>query len=657
MDRRFAFIPQSLNREPFFELLLLVAQSPSLVVSIPVLVTWARLLDSSRVGLLVAKSPVVAPLLDLCASRLVRYENFPEDTKDPSYLLLLEDTDTLPERHAFLGNYRRYSVHVIESIVALQMTAAMTHVIGQTEKVLNTLYDEQPPFRRAEYNKYSLPALQVDRQCTVVESALKGYYNWRSQESTPGRKEEEANMESSLEVWCNHLLEMNFEDPAIRKRVLQLLVAFSTSVLDRNPPFMFKVLEHILMTWPATDPFHNAFNEAIKDLQAESIVELQRLASKMPDHLLDVYDQLEAKIKDMMASGSVEEKRQVAYQSFLFIIVHRSTKLDGATKVERLRGFIQPVQATWQSAALRQALSSYASFSQTLSLDRAQKYILSHGMSDIKDWGAQNLDEEGFSLQAELEERQQQLPLRATKTFLTYSVEKVDKNSDKYEVAVELWKDSLPTILPSLLQFMSHAHATHNPANWSSLPQETRPVVSRVLSDRFWQAGISEGSKDDFYARVIDKKGTLEGLASTIRGAVRFVRETCYAIIYCMTRLDAHFYGFSELPAPLAHALFADSGCLSSHQLINVINLMRYLVDNCPVSLREQFLPPLLATGVQNIGAKVKNEWDMIQSRLDIQASSDDLTEEMKAESILRQLTYSAVIMLADFLDPARRSK
>lgn len=47
-----------------------------------------------------------------------------------------------------------------------------------------------------------------------------------------------------------------------------------------------RVLEHILMTWPALQPEHKTFNDAIRDLQTESMVELQRLASKMPDHLL-----------------------------------------------------------------------------------------------------------------------------------------------------------------------------------------------------------------------------------------------------------------------------------------------------------------------------------------------------------------------------------
>ncbi len=78
------------------------------------------------------------------------------------------------------------------------------------------------------------------------------------------------------------------KDPSIRKRILQLLVAFSTTALDKNAGFMLKVLEHILLTWPTTrpGPDYKLLNDSIKVLQSESMVELQRLATKMPDHLL-----------------------------------------------------------------------------------------------------------------------------------------------------------------------------------------------------------------------------------------------------------------------------------------------------------------------------------------------------------------------------------
>ena len=125
----------------FIGLLLQVAQNQSLVVSIPVLVTWTRLLNNRSIGSYVANTPLIGPLLELCSSRLLRYESLPEDTQDSSYLFLLEDTDMLPERQAFLGNYRRYSVQIIESIVQLKLTDALRHILSRAEDVLGHLYD------------------------------------------------------------------------------------------------------------------------------------------------------------------------------------------------------------------------------------------------------------------------------------------------------------------------------------------------------------------------------------------------------------------------------------------------------------------------------------------------------------------------------------
>ncbi|KAL7620026.1 karyopherin [Parahypoxylon ruwenzoriense] len=658
MDRRFNVLPNDPERidfRGFLQLLLLITQSQSLVVSIPVLVTWTRLLNNRSLGPNIADIPTfIGPLLECCSSRLIRYESLPEDTREPTFLFLLEDTDTVPERHAFLGNYRRYSSQVIESIVQLKITDAMQHILGQTENVLEHLYDNVPVFNMANYTKTSQPVLRVDAQATVIEAALKGFGKWRLSKDGPDHDQEIATLESSLESWCNRLLTMKFEDPLIRKRILQLLVAFSVIALDRNPSFMLKVLEHILVTWPATYPEHRVYTDAIKELQAESMVELQRLAAKMPDHLLEVYDQIEAKVNEMIASGTLDEKRQITYQTFLFTIVHRSTRLDQSTKAQKLRGFIDPVVSQWRDERLKQSLSSYAGFCELMALDKAQNYLARKQMQNISDWGSVELDAEGQALQAELEERQTVLPLRPTKSFLTCSVDKIDKGTDAYQVSCALWQDGFPTILPELLNFLNYAHASHTPDNWTGLPPEMRSIVGRVLTDRFWQAGISEGSKDEFYARVLDKKLTLEGLASSIRGSIRFVRESSYAIIYGMTRLDVQFYGFSELPGPLAHALLADSFNLSAHQLINVLNLVRYLVDNCPVPLRDHFLPPIMAACCQQMDARINSEWMKLDQQQTVKTGGDALTEEMKAESILRQLTYASVMMVADFLDPAR---
>ncbi|EFY89339.1 KapL [Metarhizium acridum CQMa 102] len=585
-ERKFAQVPPEAASSGFFGLLIQVTQSPSLMVSIPILVTWTRILGHRNLGPSNLVSENVGPLLDVCTSRLVRYENLPENSTDPTYLFLLDDTDTIPERHAFLGNYRRYSSQIIEQIVQLKLVDAVSYILGRTEHILQNLYDGQPPFSKQTYTKHSTPALQVDSLFTVIEATLKGYVKWRRYH---GRD----------------------HDPIIRKRALQLLVFFSTTALNKNAGFMLKVLEHILLTWPALEPEYRAYNDAIKDLQSESMIELQRLAAEMPDHLL--------------------------------------------MKIQKLAEFVDPVKAQWQSEPIRTSLKSYADFCHYLGLDKAQKYLASRRAHELEDWGSCELDSEGLLLQNELEERLKTLPLRPTKSFLAFSVERLDKSSPAFQASYALWQQGFSNILADLLEYLKFAHATHNPDSWVELPTEMRGMVERVLSDRFWQAGISEGSKDDFYARVMDKKNTIEGLASTIRGSVRFVRETAYAIIYCMSRLDLQFYGFSGLSGPLSEALFSDSIWLSTHQQSNLLNLVRYLVDDCPVDYREQFLPQLLAACFRQMDAKVNGEWERMEKQQTCVVDGEaGLKEEMKAESILRQVTYTAVMMVADFLDPTK---
>lgn len=38
----------------------------------------------------------------------------------------------------------------------------------------------------------------------------------------------------------------------------------------------------------------------------------------------DVYDQLEAKVNEIISSGTLDRKRQISYQTFLFTIMYAS---------------------------------------------------------------------------------------------------------------------------------------------------------------------------------------------------------------------------------------------------------------------------------------------------------------------------------------------
>ena len=76
------------------------------------------------------------------------------------------------------------------------------------------------------------------------------------------------------------------KDPIIKQRVIQLAVGFAIGPLKRNPQFAFKVFDYILDTRCPADPAYAAYTDAVSDLQAFSLHQLQRLAMRFPDYLI-----------------------------------------------------------------------------------------------------------------------------------------------------------------------------------------------------------------------------------------------------------------------------------------------------------------------------------------------------------------------------------
>ena len=147
IEQKPQLIPEGTDLPGIFTLLFDMLRNPSLVVSIPILHSWTKLLRSRIVRDSDTVTQMIGGLLETCCSRLVRYEVLPKDTDDPTMLFLNEDVDTVPERHAFLGNYRRYCVDVVEVIVRRTPVEAIHHILGQAENLFQSLYNEHSAFQ------------------------------------------------------------------------------------------------------------------------------------------------------------------------------------------------------------------------------------------------------------------------------------------------------------------------------------------------------------------------------------------------------------------------------------------------------------------------------------------------------------------------------
>jgi exportin-5 len=177
IEQKISVIPEDCDLPNLLDLFLTIAKSQSFVVSIPVLVTWTRLLRSDTISGSLTINPLIAPLLELCSSRLIRYEHIPGDSEDASLMFLHEDIDTVPERHAFLGNYRRYSVQIIELIVRQKQSEAIYHILTQVDHSMQHLYDGQPPFAgwsfqvQAQLSKLTISSRNIFKE---LHADLKG---------------------------------------------------------------------------------------------------------------------------------------------------------------------------------------------------------------------------------------------------------------------------------------------------------------------------------------------------------------------------------------------------------------------------------------------------------------------------------------------------
>lgn len=145
-EKAFPIEGHEVNISFLLHLLVSVIQHQSLTVSIPVLHAFSKLMASERIGNMDVVTSLVPSLLGICTERLVRWESMPADSENPTVVFLNEDIDTTPEKHAFVGNYRRYCSSIIETTVLKRPEEAISHILGAVDGNLDNLYAGVEPF-------------------------------------------------------------------------------------------------------------------------------------------------------------------------------------------------------------------------------------------------------------------------------------------------------------------------------------------------------------------------------------------------------------------------------------------------------------------------------------------------------------------------------
>jgi exportin-5 len=641
------------------DVMMIAFQHDSLLVSIPVLHSFTKLLVAKSPSISSTMGQRVAVLLGTCSQRLIKYESLSHEEL-PVILYLNEDFENPPELHSFLGNYRRYCITVIENIAYYMPQEAVGHILDQTVQMVNTICQEfRPPFPSTGPAKTPIPVLQLESQASVLRSTMNGFIQWYSKASRPESKSDQHTTNNvygvtltNLRDFCYKLMTMKPQHPEIARLTTHIAVNVLVKTLQGQPELVVKILDYCLSLQYADDPSNKDYSAAVKNFQGARLGEMQRIAMSFPDYLLDVYSDLEARVNSMMSAEDADERTKWGLQAFLFIIVHRASAVDSQARLTRLQQIIQPVIETWQDPQLTEALSTFSGFCSVVGLEGLPEYLSKQRFASVQDWPSQPLDQEGKARQTDVQMKVMRLPLNATKNLLAATTEKLKESSREYQIGAQVWGPAMQAMLSNVLQMTRHATSFPNSSNWSNFPPEMQMVMQKMLVDRFWQAGISNESRDEFYARIAESGDTYEGFASAIRGIPRQIRDWCYHIVYGMTRFEEEFFGLQELPRPLAEALLTDASSLSTHHLQRLIALVERLVQRCPAHHRRHFMPPILSMFFAQTDKKISAEWEVIErSSTQSVEGEDQLNDEMKAESVLRATTYAVVNFASTILD------
>lgn len=632
----------------YLRLVLHTTSHPSLIILGLSLQMWVTVL---RFDELSSRAPVEAILLDLlecAANRTISYAH--RDTEPTLQKFLSVDFDLAPDAQSFLQNYRKFN----EDIVRITVCKKPEQGLQWLEARLQAFFSLE--MGRECIEQYKLdeksPALNYGTaQFTIIENCIRGISRWRIWYTGDDLDKINDGLNKLVESLGERLLAMNLACPLLIRKQVQTMVQFAPLLKDVSP-LMFQVLEKILTTATFEYPSEIADDEKelIRDLRTSCGTELNRLAYIMPESLKKIFDDLETVIANILLLKKVSDHEVVAFKLFLLVIALRLSISD---KDGLFAKIVDPELSAWSSAETEKGLLDLHWFMERIGIVEIAGYFQRRGISATSNLLDTPMDDEGRDLKNRLKDHWLLIfPIRATRIFIQYSIEKLAHDSVEYLNLLKLWKPRVQPVIPHILQLLTQIQAYHNPANWKDLPAAVQSFVKYSTAERFWQQGVSIQLKETFIEENVKAALTLRDFADLVGHLVRYTREYAFLTIGLLSQLEDTLYEVPNIATMLWKAVAGDPLGVTLHSWKHMINsCLRSVVKFCPVKFVDVFMAELLPMVFRDLDLLLVSKWDKVyHNGLQLQGNEDDetLSEEMMEEHMLRQLTATVVRLLMD---------
>lgn len=640
--------------DKYLNLVLRATKNSSLIVSGLTLDLWCSCLRTDEFLPYIEKN-IIPELLQYSADSLVYYE---EINGHISKKFIELDFQSKTEFQNFCSTYRKRIRDIIRLISCVQINFSYNWLNNR----LNTYFSSQ--FGQQVLNSTFLdsktePYLSALSQFMIVECFINGCIRWKiwypNSDDYDQKLDEILN---KLQLLSNQLIALNLREPLLLKKQIQNFALFLTMLKDN---VLFTMLEKIItsatMDYPEVNLDERSDqSEAVRDLRYACGIELNRMALLMPESLKNIYPDLEGVVTKILPNLSYHEK--ISFKSFLLTIILKS---DLDKKTERFSAIVDQELAAWTDPTTVSSLSDLPWFMERLGIVKIAEYFNRRGITKDSNLLAIPVDDEGKKLKSDLSKHWQHLfPVRATRMFIHYSMQSVKKD-EEFQMLQDLWKPRIVPILPYIMQLLYQLQAYHDPANWNELPDTVQTFVKYSTIERFWEAGTSTKSKDEFIDEHMKAMQTLRDFADSVGHIVRYTREYTLLVLSAISTLGEIFYDIDEAPDMLMNSIAiykpntnTISAGVSTHGWKHILNVgIRPILKNfprdCDPKFMVKFLPKLFGT----LDIILCEKWSQHDYEVDVSpvpTDEEEMTEEILEENLLRQLTTVVVRIMMDLV-------
>lgn len=638
--------------EKYLRLVLKATFNPSLIVSGLTLDVWCSCLRNDDFLPLLDKY-VIADLLQFAADALVYYEQIDDHISKRFSEIDFQSTS---EFQAFCSTYRKRIRDIIRLISCVKLDYTYDWLNNRLNSYFSSSYGQEV-LSSTFLDRKSDPYLSALSQFMIIECFINGCIRWKIWYPSGADYDDKLDaILGKLEVLSNQLIALNIREPLLLKKQIQNFALFLTMLKDN---VLFTLLEKIItsatMDYPEVDLEERSSQaDAVRDLRYACGIELNRMALLMPESLKEIFSDLENVVAKIMPNLSYHEK--ISFKSFLLTIVLKSS-LD--KKEERFAAIVDPELVAWSDQTTVVGLSELPWFMERLGIVQIAEYFQKRGINENSDLLSISIDDEGKKLKSDLTKRWQTLfPVRATRMFIHYSMQSVKKD-EEFKMLQDMWRPRIVPILPYIMRLLYQLQAYHDPANWKELPVVVQSFVKYSTIERFWEAGASNKSKDEFIDEHMKAMQTLRDFADSVGHIVRYTREYTLLVISAISSLGSVFFDIDEAPQLLIdsiaiykHGTNEISAGVSTHGWKHIMNVaIRPLLKNCPEECAPKFLSAFLPKLFDTLDILLCQKWSVYMNDIDVNplpTDDEEMTEDILEENLLRQLTTVVVRIMID---------